>query len=96
MFPVKEPLLRQRVSQEIIDAYLADRAKSRFLQPDGSYLRAHQLTRKRRMLADEFNPLNQLPGLNAQEFLLALAEGKRASQTQVPAKLRPRRQMAAK
>ncbi|HMC31856.1 MAG TPA: polyphosphate kinase 1 [Candidatus Angelobacter sp.] len=95
MFPVKEPLLRQRISQEIIDAYLADRAKSRFLQPDGSYLRAHQLTRKRRMIADETNPLVQLPDLNAQEFLLALAEGKRPSQTPVtPRQTRARRQMA--
>ena len=89
MFPVKEPLLRQRISQEILDAYLADRVKSRFLQPDGSYLRANQLTRKRRMLADGSNPMNELPDLNAQEFLLALAEGKRPSQT--PALPAPRR-----
>ncbi|HEV2113414.1 MAG TPA: hypothetical protein VGR50_04650 [Terriglobales bacterium] len=89
MFPVKEPLLRQRISQEILDAYLADRVKSRFVQSDGAYVPFSQVTRKRRMLTDAANPMNELPDLNAQEFLLALAEGRRPAQA--PVAVTPRR-----
>src|SRR5436190_2953413 len=67
MFPVKDPMLRKRVRHEILDAYLADPVKARVLRHNGSYIRAWQATRKSKPPA---------PGFNAQEFLLALAEGK--------------------
>src|SRR5581483_7983531 len=40
MFPVLDPLLRERMRQEILQAYLADTLKARILQPDGTYVRA--------------------------------------------------------
>ena len=42
LFPLKNPLLRDRVVHEILAAYLADNVKSRFLQKDGRYLRPWQ------------------------------------------------------
>jgi polyphosphate kinase len=68
LFPVKDPLLRQRVRREILDAYLADRAKSRVLEKDGSYIRA-----RRAQVGQK--PATATP-FNAQEFLVNLAEGK--------------------
>ncbi len=67
MFPVKDPLLRERIKHEILDAYLADTVKARVLQKNGSYLRAWKAAGRRRA---------PVPGFNAQEFLLAVAEGK--------------------
>jgi polyphosphate kinase len=66
VFPVFDALLRQRVRQEILESYLADNAKSRFLQSDGDYVRADALRGKRR---------SAQPRFNAQEFLIGLAEG---------------------
>jgi polyphosphate kinase len=67
VFPVFDPLLRQRVRYEILEAYLADTAKARTLQSDGDYVRADALLRKKSRAA--------LPRFNAQEFLIGLAEG---------------------
>ncbi|MBV9183114.1 MAG: polyphosphate kinase 1 [Acidobacteria bacterium] len=67
MFPVKDAMLRQRVRHEILDAYLADNLKARILQKDARYVRAWQTIGKRKP---------PVPGFNAQEFLIALAEGK--------------------
>jgi len=67
MFPVNDPMLRDRIRIEVLDAYLSDNVKARVLRPNGSYIRAWQAARKRK-------PPN--PGFNAQEFLLALSEGK--------------------
>jgi len=69
MFPVKDPLLRERIHHEILDAYLADNIKSRILQRDGSYVRAWQAQGKKRAPSGP-------DAFNAQEFLIALAEGK--------------------
>jgi polyphosphate kinase len=63
VFPVFNSDLRQRVRHEILDTYLADTEKTRLLQPDGTYQR----------LAP---PRAGRSGLNAQEFLIGLAEGK--------------------
>lgn len=68
LFPVKDELLRQRVRQEILAAYLADNLKSRILQRDGSYIRVWRQQGRRRP--------PQSGGFNSQEFLIALAEGK--------------------
>jgi len=42
LFPLKSPLLRDRVVHEILAALLADNVKTRFLQKDGRYLRPWQ------------------------------------------------------
>ena len=77
VFPIFDPLLKQRVRQEILESYLADTAKARVLQPSGDYIRASELARggRRRTLR---------PLFNAQEFLIALAEGS-ASLASIPA-----------
>src|SRR5450432_881984 len=67
MFPVKDAMLRERIRQEVLDAYLADTVKSRVLRRDGSYVPAWRASGKR-------NP--PAPGFSAQDFLVALAEGK--------------------
>ncbi len=72
LFPLKSPLLRDRVSQEILAAYLADNAKARFLQSDGRYLRPWQSPRGRSK-----RPPKGAASFNAQNFLIALAEGTR-------------------
>jgi polyphosphate kinase len=68
LFPVKDELLRQRVRQEILDAYLADNVKARILQKDGSYVRAWRALGRRKPPTTT--------AFNSQEFLIALAEGK--------------------
>jgi polyphosphate kinase len=72
MFPLKSPLLRDRVSHEILAAYLSDNAKARFLQSDGRYLRPWQSPRGRSK-----RPPKGAAAFNAQDFLIALAEGTR-------------------
>jgi polyphosphate kinase len=67
MFPVKDPMLRDRIRHEILNAYLADTVKARVLRRDGTYVRAWRAAGKRKPPA---------PGFNAQDFLIALAEGK--------------------
>lgn len=71
MFPVKDPMLRDRIRHEILDAYLSDTVKARILRRDGSYVRAWQAAGKHKP---------PVPGFNAQEFLIALAEGKQSIQ----------------
>ncbi|HVP42389.1 MAG TPA: polyphosphate kinase 1 [Terriglobales bacterium] len=72
VFPVRDPMLRQRLLDELLKVYLLDTAKARLLQPDGSYVRAEELLASRRRQAAGLGP----PGFNAQEFLIGLAEGK--------------------
>jgi polyphosphate kinase len=69
MFPVRDELLRERVRQEILVSYLADNLKARFLQKDGSYVRAWQTQGKRK-------PPSGATAFGAQDFLIALAEGR--------------------
>ena len=42
LVPLKDPMLRERVRQEILEAYLADNLKTRILSQDGSYRRVWQ------------------------------------------------------
>jgi len=72
-FPVKEAMLRQRIRTEILEAYLRDTAKARLLRADGSYGRPK---------------LPAAGGFNAQEFLIAAAEG-RQNAGAIPAASRP-------
>ena len=79
LFPVKDPLLRDRIIHEILAAYLADNLKARLLQQDGRYLRPGQSPEGRRKKAR--------PGrarFSAQDFLIGVAEGK-GSPDQIPA-----------
>jgi len=69
VFPLLDPLLKQRVRQEILESYVADTVKTRILQPSGDYVRtASPVNGKRRTL----------PAFNAQEFLIGLAEGSKS------------------
>jgi polyphosphate kinase len=88
MFPVKDAMLRERIRQEVLDAYLADTLKSRVLRRDGSYVPAWKASGKRKPPA---------PGFSAQDFLVALAEGKQtvAAMPVVPER-KPRRVLARK
>ena len=72
LFPLKDRLLRERVIYEILAAYLADNVKVRFLQKDGRYLRSWQSPAGRSK-----RPPHGRGAFNAQEFLIALAEGTR-------------------
>jgi polyphosphate kinase len=69
LFPLKDPLLRERVRHEILAAQLADNLKARILQKDGTYIRAWRMQGRRK-------PPTGAGALNSQEFLIALAEGK--------------------
>jgi polyphosphate kinase len=62
VFPVRDKAAKERIQEEILSAYLADTAKSRLMQEDGSYVRASEGRKS--------------PGFSAQEFLMRLAEGK--------------------
>ncbi len=59
-FPILDPKLRQRLRSEILAAYLADTAESRFLLPSGEYVHAGKTPAP----------------FHAQNFLMRLAEGK--------------------
>src|SRR5579863_3316698 len=67
MFPVKDAMLRQRIRGEILEAYLADNTEARILHSDGSYAKPDALRSAASKRGVYFN---------AQEFLIALAEGK--------------------
>ena len=84
LFPLKNPLLRDRVMHEILAAYLADNVKARFLQKDGRYLRSWQRVRGRSR-----KPPQGKAAFKSQEFLVALAEGKDTPES-IPA-VAPRR-----
>ncbi|HZU41148.1 MAG TPA: polyphosphate kinase 1 [Terriglobales bacterium] len=68
MFPVLDPLLRERIRQEILQSYLSDTLKARILQRDGSYVRVALPARRGKMAA--------VVGFSAQSFLIGVAEGK--------------------
>jgi polyphosphate kinase len=70
LFPLKNPLLRDRVVHEILATYLADNVKVRFLQKDGRYLRPWQSPRGRSK-----RPPRGAAAFSSQDFLVGLAEG---------------------
>ena len=88
LFPLKSPLLRDRVVHEILAAYLADNVKSRFLQKDGRYLRPWQSPKGRSK-----RPPRGRNAFSAQDFLIALAEGTHTPE-EIPAAV-PRRSSRA-
>ena len=88
LFPLKNPLLRDRVVHEILAAYLADNVKSRFLQSDGRYLRSWQSPRGRSK-----RPPRGSATFSAQDFLIGVAEGTKTPE-EIPAAI-PRRSSRA-
>ena len=84
LFPLKNPLLRDRVIHEILAAYLADNVKTRFLQNDGRYLRPWQSPRGRSK-----RPPRGADAFSAQDFFIGLAEGVKTPE-EIPATV-PRR-----
>ena len=88
LFPLKNPLLRDRVVHEILAAYLADNVKSRFLQSDGRYLRPWQSPRGRSK-----RPPRGSATFSAQDFLIGVAEGTKTPE-EIPAAI-PRRSSRA-
>jgi polyphosphate kinase len=69
LFPIKDAMLKQRIRGEILEAYLADNTQARILHPDGKYEYADTLRGRTRSA-------KRGPSFNAQEFLIALSEGK--------------------
>jgi polyphosphate kinase len=67
LVPVRHPLLRDRILQEMLQAYLADNRKARILESDGAYRHTRFLRRGARAKS---------AGFAAQDFLMAVAEGK--------------------
>jgi polyphosphate kinase len=67
MFPVKNPVLRDRVFGEILQRYLNDTRKARILRQDGSYTRTCQ---------ESANKSDSGNRLSAQDFFIARAEGR--------------------
>jgi len=80
MFHLRDPELARQIFAEVIQPYLADTAKTRFLLPDGKYIRSREAAKL----------LHMRNGFvfNAQEFLIGVAEGRDSLQT-VPAVERP-------
>jgi polyphosphate kinase len=62
VFPVRDKAAKARILDEILPVYMADVAKSRIMQEDGSYVRS--------------NDGKKSAAFNAQDFLMQLAEGK--------------------
>lgn len=62
-FPVRDAAAKARIQNEILPAYLADTAKARLQQPDGTYLFVSKL-------------MKDAPAFSSQDFLMKLAEGK--------------------
>jgi polyphosphate kinase len=72
LVPLRDDVLRERVHREILDAYLTDNRKARILLPDASYIRAWQPAHGQR----NRRPPTGDAAFSAQDFLIAVAEGK--------------------
>ena len=72
LVPLRDEMLRSRVRHEILDAYLADNRKARILLKDASYIRAWQPVHGKR----NRRPPTGAAAFSAQDFLMAVAEGK--------------------
>jgi polyphosphate kinase len=83
LFPIRNQLLRDRIRNEILAAYLADTSKVRLLKRGGTYVRSPQFQSKTGL------------SFNAQEFLIQVAEGK-ADLSSIPTNVRARRTRARK
>ncbi len=68
IFPIRDSMLKFRIRYEILEAYLRDTAKARFMQRDGTYKRDSHHSGAVPHLAKQ--------GFSAQQFLMDVAEGK--------------------
>jgi polyphosphate kinase len=89
VFPLRDPLLRDRVKNEILAAYLADNVKARVLQRGGGYIREQAK--------------GKTAPFSSQNFLIDCAEGKRDISTipvappkPVCRRVKPRAKVASK
>ncbi|MGA3125425.1 MAG: polyphosphate kinase 1 [Candidatus Korobacteraceae bacterium] len=80
VFPLRDALLRDRVRNEILAAYLADNVKARELKRGGSYIRE--------------DAKGKVAPFSAQDFLIDAAEGKRDLSAIPVAPARPLRRIA--
>jgi polyphosphate kinase len=87
LVPLRDEVLRERVHREILDAYLADNRKARILLPDAAYIRAWQPVHGKR----NRRPPTGAAVFSAQDFLIAVAEGKAPALPPAPAPVRKRR-----
>jgi polyphosphate kinase len=92
LVPLRDELLRERVRREILDAYLADNRKARILLRDATYIRAWQPLHGQR----KRKPPTGAAAFSAQDFLIALAEGRPASIPVLPAASRRRKAPAGR
>src|SRR5580704_14448076 len=67
MFPIRDPVLRERVFGEILQTYLKDTRKVRILRHDGTYTRTHQESTSKPNNGNRFS---------AQDFFIERAEGR--------------------
>jgi polyphosphate kinase len=88
--PVRDELLRERVRGEILEAYLADNLKARILLKDGTYVRVWQAAGGKR----KQKPPVGVAAFGAQDFLIALAEGKPLQSLPAATPSRKRRTLA--
>lgn len=92
LVPLRDEMLRQRVRQEILDAYLADNRKARILLKDETYIRAWQPMQGKR---NRKMPTGAA-AFSAQEFLMSVAEGKAPAVLPVPVPARKRKVVAGR
>ena len=77
MFHLRDAALCRQIITEVVEPYLADTQKTRFLLPSGEYVHARDARRLLRMR----NGLH----FNAQEFLIGFAEGREEIRSVPPA-----------
>jgi polyphosphate kinase len=92
LVPLRDEVMRERVRREILDALLADNRKARILLPDATYIRAWQPLHGKR----NRKPPTGSAAFSAQDFLIAVAEGKQAGLPPAPMAAKKRRVSVSK
>ncbi|HEX3819562.1 MAG TPA: polyphosphate kinase 1 [Candidatus Sulfotelmatobacter sp.] len=92
LVPLRDEMLRQRVRNEILDAYLADNRKARILLKDETYIPAWQSVNGKR----NRRPPVGASAFSAQDFLMGVAEGKIPVPLPAPATSRKRKVLAGR
>jgi polyphosphate kinase len=92
LVPLRDEMLRERVRQEILGAYLADNRKARILLNDETYIRAWQPVHGKR----DRRPPTGAAAFSAQDFLIGVAEGKASALLPAPVPARKRKVLAGR
>jgi polyphosphate kinase len=92
LVPLRDEMLRERVRQEILGAYLADNRKARILLNDATYIRAWQPLHGKR----DRRPPTGAAAFSAQDFLIGVAEGKASALLPAPVPARKRKVLAGR